>query len=323
MRCDADFEQGEPLFLSSFPSGYEASDVSPLCPTKRGVTHSIHGSTRRVSPCITVVLLLDLLSRMQLTASFRIAVAITAVATSLANGQSVTIAIDPGHGGDVDSGSPELSVYNKSDSNHAQFPGRDILEKDLTLDLSKRIASAVAESPEGRAGKVRAVLTRTERESNPDFTQRVAVAAEAEASILLSIHFNADDKGVRTPSRGPVAVYYQKKFNPRYKTDIPIADALQMAVSATTNKFVPTPEGIYYCDNTPPFTTREKPKGSYLFYQAKTNPKTANIPVIYLEVEFLKTTNQERLEQLFVTQKEKVFDAWAIAIARVLIKSTI
>jgi N-acetylmuramoyl-L-alanine amidase len=99
------------------------------------------------------------------------------------------IVIDPGHGG-------TKSIPNDSSWNNAtSFSG--VREKDLTLDLAKRIRwSLQAGSGKQRATasgkKVTVVLTR-ESDVNLSFKARGGFVVQHRAAIFLSLHFNASN----------------------------------------------------------------------------------------------------------------------------------
>lgn len=224
------------------------------------------------------------------------------------------IVIDPGHGGHADSGSRALDQYNLSEWDHAKVAELGLIEGKLTLELSKVIAAAIARKHTANGEAVRAVLTRTD-DVNPNFTERIATAAEAGANMFVSIHLNAGGK----TANGPVVVYQKQQNNPSYETERSLAAQLVDAVRTVTARFDPTPNAVHFDDSDEHFTNKKKPYGSYLFYQARQNPKTRNIPVIYLEVEFLATPRLDRIKKLFVDQKSEVFSAWANAIAEVLV----
>jgi len=222
------------------------------------------------------------------------------------------IVVDAGHGGHADSGSRALDQYNLSEWDHAKVPQLGLVEGSLTLDLAREITAAIQRSEPAKTGRVKVVMTRTE-DTNPNFTERVATAASAGANVIVSVHFNAGDSAT-----GPVVVYQKKQNNPVYLADRTLATALLNSVSAATNRFVPTSKGVAFDDSDEHFTNKKKPYGSYLFYQARRNPKTRNVPVVYLEVEYLQSSKLDRVKKLFVDQKREVFAAWADAIARVL-----
>jgi len=236
------------------------------------------------------------------------------------------IVIDPGHGGkndEADSGS--TAAENRSDANHAALIGdASVKERLLTLELSKKIAASIAAKSKENGQTVDCVLTRTQDDQNPDFTQRMATAAEAHASLVISIHFNSGE--VRS-SNGPVCMYPRAAVNPHLERDEKVAKALAETVRKTTLAF-----------EEPGFTTHSacfddqdlvdrnehgkqvRPHGSYLFYQARNNPTLRDVTVLYLEVDYLQSKlYQERSRKLFVDRKAEVFQAWADAIAGELI----
>src|SRR5829696_3318170 len=89
-----------------------------------------------------------------------------------------TIVIDPGHGGTTNVGG--------SSANHAKGPS-GLLEKTATLDVAKRVATALR----GSGHKV--VLSRT-GDTNLGLTDRARVAKTEKAPVFVSIHFNGFDK---------------------------------------------------------------------------------------------------------------------------------
>jgi len=91
-----------------------------------------------------------------------------------------TIVIDPGHGGSV--------AVGGSSPNNAVGPN-GLLEKDVTLDLARRVAALLSEH-----GNV--LLTRTGDE-NRSLVDRARVARDSGAAVFLSIHLNGwRDPGV-------------------------------------------------------------------------------------------------------------------------------
>jgi N-acetylmuramoyl-L-alanine amidase/phosphatidylserine/phosphatidylglycerophosphate/cardiolipin synthase-like enzyme len=91
-----------------------------------------------------------------------------------------TVVIDPGHGGSA--------AVGGSSPNNATGPN-GLLEKDVTLDLSRRVAEALT-------GRAAVVLTRTGDE-NHSLSQRARVAHDADADAFVSIHLNGwKDPGV-------------------------------------------------------------------------------------------------------------------------------
>lgn len=91
-----------------------------------------------------------------------------------------TIVIDPGHGGSEAAGG--------SSPNNAVGPN-GLLEKDVALDLGRRVATLLSES-------ARVVLTRND-DSNLSLGARARVAADNDAALFASIHLNGfSDAGV-------------------------------------------------------------------------------------------------------------------------------
>jgi N-acetylmuramoyl-L-alanine amidase/GH25 family lysozyme M1 (1,4-beta-N-acetylmuramidase) len=86
---------------------------------------------------------------------------------------SPTIVIDPGHGG--------TAAIGGSSPNNAVGPD-GLLEKDVTLDLARRVAALLSEH-------ATVLLTRTGDE-NRSLTDRARVARDSDAAVFLSIHLN-------------------------------------------------------------------------------------------------------------------------------------
>lgn len=93
---------------------------------------------------------------------------------------SAEVALDPGHGGDVETG--------------AQGPN-GLVEKDLNLQMAKRTATEL------RARGISVVLTRTSDYRGP-LSTRAGIANQLETELLVSIHHNAPVVG---SSPGPGA----------------------------------------------------------------------------------------------------------------------
>lgn len=240
--------------------------------------------------------------------------ALVLAVTSCATGQAPAapeakvIVIDPGHGGRADAGTDK--DRNRSSSNNAESAARGIKEKDMTLELSRLVRDRINGSAEGKAGRVKAILTR-DADVNPDFTKRAAIAAEAGAACYAAIHFNAD------PSKavsGPRAVHQQEKGNPNLARDKAFALALAEAVRRATVKFrAATPQAMIHDDRELHGGT-----GSYLFHQLNLEARTRMIPACHLEVEFLDNRRIE--EDFFVKRKDGIFNAWATEIAAELVR---
>jgi len=87
--------------------------------------------------------------------------------------RETVVVIDPGHGG-------EISVGGSS-PNRALGPN-GLREKDLTLDLARRVRSLLS-------AQVRVVLTRDD-DRNLSLTRRAGIARENDAAVFLSLHFD-------------------------------------------------------------------------------------------------------------------------------------
>lgn len=222
-----------------------------------------------------------------------------------------TVVIDPGHGGAADAGSD--SAKNKSTNNNATSATLRIKEKDLTLTLSKLIAERINSSEAAAQGKIKAVLTR-QVDNNIDFAKRAGVAAHANASCYVAIHFNSDNS---QRVSGPRAVIQQRSRNPNYEADEGFGRALAKAVERASKTFRPqTPAASVHDDH-----ELHNGWGSYLFHQLSLSPKTKLIPSCHLEVEFLD--NRDLEQPFFVDRKDEIFAAWASAIANELIRQTL
>lgn len=225
-----------------------------------------------------------------------------------ASGSPKIIVIDPGHGGAADAGSD--AAKNKSTNNNATSATLHIKEKDLALTLSKLVAERIESSEAGAQGKIKAVLTRHD-DSNIDFARRADVAAQANASCYVAIHFNSDNS---QRVSGPRAVIQQRSRNPNYEADERFGRSLARAIERVSKTFRPqTPAASVHDDH-----ELHNGWGSYLFHQLNLNPKTKLIPSCHLEVEFLDNRDLEHL--FFVDRKDEIFSAWASAISNELIR---
>lgn len=114
-----------------------------------------------------------------------------AQANSYAPPQPVVVAIDPGHGG----------APNAADPSQPFDPGaigvNGLLEKDVSLDVSKRLATLL------RDDLVQVALTRT-TDIPLSVPQREQVAIDAHAALFVSVHFN----WFKDPSVGGSLVLY-------------------------------------------------------------------------------------------------------------------
>ena len=94
---------------------------------------------------------------------------------------AMTVVIDAGHGG-KDPGNLGTGRYR-------------ITEKDITLAVAKKTAAYIEERIPG----VRVIMTRTD-DTYPELSDRVRIANEAEADLLLSIHCDSFEKSSVTGS---------------------------------------------------------------------------------------------------------------------------
>ncbi|MGL4914039.1 MAG: N-acetylmuramoyl-L-alanine amidase family protein [Romboutsia sp.] len=92
-----------------------------------------------------------------------------------------TIVLDPGHGG-KDPGNPGYSTRQKGST-------VKIYEKDICLDVSKKVASILS-----KQNDVQVVLTRTE-DKYIELEDRANLANTQKADALVSIHMNAEAGG--------------------------------------------------------------------------------------------------------------------------------
>ena len=104
----------------------------------------------------------------------------------------LTVVVDPGHGG-------TREVGGSSPNNALSCSG--ILEKDLTLDLAKRIRrsleeGAVAAHAAALGKSVELLLTR-DSDVNLGLVERARFARDRSASVFLSLHFNCFDGALR------------------------------------------------------------------------------------------------------------------------------
>lgn len=226
-------------------------------------------------------------------------------AEPVAGGRARVVVIDPGHGGPRDVGSD--AAKTRSSSNNATSPSGRLKEKDLTLELAKAVAARIEASDEARAGRVRAVLTRT-ADINRDFAERAAVATRESAACFVSIHFNAANGRVC----GPRAIIQQQGRNANFAADRDFGMLLARAVRVASQRFRPTPAAMFHDDH-----ELHGGAGSYLFHQLAQNEATRRIPKCHLEVEFLDNPDVE--EVLLRQHKAEVIDAWAKAIGDALV----
>ena len=99
-----------------------------------------------------------------------------------------TVVIDAGHGG----------------KDRGGIPGQCISEKDLTLDVARRLRTDLREVG------IRTVMTRS-RDTFVSLKDRVAIANAQRNAVLISIHFNA---AKRDGASGIETYFYQKSAIP-------------------------------------------------------------------------------------------------------------
>jgi N-acetylmuramoyl-L-alanine amidase len=103
-----------------------------------------------------------------------------------------------------------------SSPNNARSPS-GVLEKDLTLDMARRIRDAIVE----RATAVQVELTRS-TDVNLGLADRARLAARTEADVFLSLHFNGfngvvrgTESHVRPKASGNVNLAEDRRFAER------------------------------------------------------------------------------------------------------------
>src|SRR5712691_9543000 len=108
--------------------------------------------------------------------------------------RSRTVVIDAGHGG--------TSAVGGSSPNHA-VGSNGLLEKDLTLDLARRVRGLLGDS-------ARVILTR-DAGVNLSLSERAGQARRNDADLFVSIHWNGDSHPDVDATEGWVA----RQANPR------------------------------------------------------------------------------------------------------------
>src|SRR5947208_2581434 len=92
--------------------------------------------------------------------------------------RSRTVVIDAGHGG--------TSAAGASSANNAVGPN-GLMEKDLTLDLARRVRTQLGSSAD-------VILTR-DAGVNLSLSERAAKARRSDAELFVSIHWNGTSRG--------------------------------------------------------------------------------------------------------------------------------
>jgi N-acetylmuramoyl-L-alanine amidase len=218
------------------------------------------------------------------------------------------IAIDPGHGGVESAGRMEDRTF--SSANNARTPS-GILEKTLTLELSKQIASALKVLAKETQRTVEVRLTR-ESDENPDFAERVrrCVGGGEPPAAIVSIHFNATDAHQAKGSLGMVAAADR---NPNFERDRDFANRLARAAARGIAAFVPGSVSRGAITD----SHLHAGKGSNFFYQLNKFPELRSVPACFLEVEFIDRID---IEEELIRRRSTTFPVIAREIAKELLE---
>ncbi len=229
-----------------------------------------------------------------------------ALAAAVAAAPAV-IVIDPGHGGSADSGS--MTARTLSAANNATSPA-GLSEKDLTLELARLVVGRI-EALAQRRGRadLQVRLTRTD-DTNPDFAQRARICADASASCIVSLHFNATSGARKT--LGTLAMVSAASRNPNFAADRELALALTGAASAAVRKFLPASSARATISD----DHLHGGRGSNFFFQLAKIPALARTPKCFLEVEFL---DHPQVQRELLDRRPESFRALADAIAECLV----
>ena len=242
-------------------------------------------------------------------------------AAQTANGDSSTttetaakplaIIIDPGHGGGAYAGTSDERT--RSSPNNATSPA-GILEKDLTLELSRKIAARIPTIAKQRELAVRAVITR-QSDRNLDFARRALICAKAApVAAVVSIHFNASSKH---NASGSVVMIRQKASNPRYTKDQKFASALAEACAAGVRPFFSKAKSRSPISD----AHLHGGRGSNFFHQLARYDELSAVPKVFLEVEFID--NPEVEAALLGENREAAMNSIAEAVAAHLVEAAV
>ena len=217
------------------------------------------------------------------------------------------IAIDPGHGGNAPSGN--MREFTLSSPNNAQTPS-GALEKDLALEMSQEIASALKRLTKQSGQSIQVVLTRTGDE-NPDFGERArrCLVSGTPPERIVSIHFNASDSH---SARGTVGMIPAGGRNSQIDKDRELAIRLSAACASAVSRFIPGAKARE------PITDAHLHggRGSNFFYQIDRIPQLRSVAKCFLEIEFIDRAD---VEEKLIKRKAESFPAIAEDIARVLL----
>lgn len=218
------------------------------------------------------------------------------------------VVIDPGHGGETDSGSEALRSL--SSCNNATSPS-GLKEKDLTLELALEVKKQLESLKSGAAGApINCILTR-ETDENPDFALRAKTcAATAEVPrAIVSIHFNASDNG---RALGTVAMVEDESRNDNYQADLRLAQILTAAVNKVVGPLVPNSGARE------PISDRHLHGGlgSNFFSQLRRHKSLKKVPKCFIEIEFI---DRKDVETKLLNNRKRAFPDIARAIAMCLV----
>ncbi|OPZ07915.1 MAG: N-acetylmuramoyl-L-alanine amidase AmiC precursor [candidate division BRC1 bacterium ADurb.BinA292] len=113
----------------------------------------------------------------------------------LGDSRKKLVVIDAGHGG-----KPTDAKYHFGASTTRKIGGRHYLEKELTLEISRRLADLIKQAP-----NLDCFMTRTD-DRYVSLDRRIELANEVQGDLFVSIHLNATDSRRKT-ARG-FEVYY-------------------------------------------------------------------------------------------------------------------
>jgi len=224
-----------------------------------------------------------------------------------AQSPELVIAIDPGHGGRENSGRMEDRTL--SSANNAKTPS-GVLEKTVTLELSKQLADALQSVAAENHLRVKVLLTR-DSDENPDFAARAKRCLNRGnvPSAIVSIHFNA----LSTHSaKGSLAMIAAADHNPHFARDKSFADRLAQAASRAVSKFVPDSRARETITD----SHLHGGKGSNFFFQLQKIPELWSVPACFLEVEFI---DREDVDRLLIQRRSESFPKIAREIAHALL----
>ena len=217
------------------------------------------------------------------------------------------ITIDPGHGGAESSG--RIEDRTLSSANNAKTPS-GILEKTLTLELSKQIAHALESLGKENHLRVKVRLTR-EADHNPDFAERArrCLGDGNPPAAIVSVHFNASASHA---ARGSVGMVAAPDHNVHFERDKALASRLTQAVSRGVAAFVPGSKARA------PITDSHLHggRGSHFFHQLQKIPELREVPACFLEVEFIDRTD---IEEQLIRRRAESFPKIAREVAKELL----